>query len=346
MASKVLVTGSAGFIGYHTVRKLLRDGYEVVGIDNINDYYSPKLKYARLEELGVAKSEIKWYKQTTSSVFPQFRFMRMNLEDKQQLFSLLQQEQFDYIINLAAQAGVRYSIENPDVYIQSNMVGFHYLLEACRNFPPRHLVHASSSSVYGMNAKIPFSEDDQCDAPISLYAATKKSNELEAFTYSHLYGIRITCLRFFTVYGPWGRPDMAPMLFANAIVRGLPIQIYNHGNMERDFTYVEDIVNGLVSTMVQVLKREKKFEVLNIGNGSPVNLMEFIATLEKSLGKEALKSYLPMQPGDVHKTWADQSKLMEITGYKPLVSLEKGVQQFVNWYIQYYKLNESRLAIY
>ncbi|SKC18443.1 NAD-dependent epimerase/dehydratase family protein [Dyadobacter psychrophilus] len=334
---KALVTGSAGFIGFHTVEKLLEDGFEVVGLDNINDYYSPQLKYARLKEAGIDQDEVKWYQLTESIVNPAYRFVRMNLEDKQQLFSLFQSEKFDIVINLAAQAGVRYSIENPDVYVQSNIVGFHYILEACRYFPVKHLVHASSSSVYGANAKIPFSEEDKVDSPVSLYAATKKSNELMAHSYSHLYSIPITCLRFFTVYGPWGRPDMAPMLFAKAISDSKPIKVFNNGDMQRDFTYVKDIVNGIVKTALTTITEEPPYRVLNIGNGSPVNLMEFIEELENGLGKPALKNFMPMQPGDVPKTWADQEKLERITSYKPNVSLKAGLKDFASWFKEYFK---------
>lgn len=329
---KVLVTGSAGFIGFHTVIKLIKDGFEVVGLDNINDYYSPQLKYARLKELGVAQEDIKWYNLASSAKFPDFKFVRANLEDKQQLFSLFQEEKFDYVINLAAQAGVRYSIENPDVYIQSNIVGFHYILEACRTYPVKHLVHASSSSVYGENGKVPFSEGDQVDAPVSLYAATKKSNELTAHAYSQLYNIPITCLRFFTVYGPWGRPDMAPMLFAKAISSGKSIKVFNNGDMFRDFTYVSDIVNGVVTTMQANFNNDSNYRVLNIGNGSPVNLMGFIEQMEINFEKEALKDFLPKQPGDVYQTYADTSELEKITGYKSSVRLEEGIADFVKWY--------------
>lgn len=334
---KVLVTGSAGFIGFHTVNKLIEDGFDVVGLDNINDYYSPQLKYARLKEAGIDQEDIRWYQLTESSLHPRYKFVRMNLEDKQQLFSLFQSEKFDYVINLAAQAGVRYSIENPDVYVQSNIVGFHYILEACRYFPPRHLVHASSSSVYGANAKIPFSEEDKVDSPVSLYAATKKSNELMAHAYSHLYNIPITCLRFFTVYGPWGRPDMAPMLFAKAISDSKPIKVFNNGDMQRDFTYVGDIVNGVVKTTLTDFDENPKYRVLNIGNGSPVNLMEFIDELEVGIGKPALKNFMPMQPGDVPRTWASQDKLNQIINYKTEVSLNKGLSLFSDWFLKYFK---------
>lgn len=334
---KVLVTGSAGFIGFHTVNKLLNDGFEVVGLDNINDYYSPQLKYARLKEAGIDQDLVKWYNLTESTINSSYKFVRMNLEDKQQLFSLFQSEKFDYVINLAAQAGVRYSIENPDVYVQSNILGFHYILEACRHFPPKHLVHASSSSVYGANAKIPFSEEDKVDTPVSLYAATKKSNELMAHAYSHLYNLPITCLRFFTVYGPWGRPDMAPMLFARAISDGKPIKVFNNGEMERDFTYVGDIVNGVVKTTTTEFDENPKYRVLNIGNGSPVNLMDFIEELEKGLDTSAIKNFMPMQPGDVPRTWASQEKLLKITNYTPEVELSEGIAEFARWFQAYSK---------
>lgn len=332
---KVLITGSAGFIGFHTVQKFLDDGFEVVGLDNINDYYSPQLKYSRLKESGIDQEEIKWYQLVRSSLRPAYRFVRMNLEDKQQLFNLFQTEMFDLVINLAAQAGVRYSIENPDVYVQSNIIGFHYILEACRYFTPKHLVHASSSSVYGANAKIPFEEDDKVDAPVSLYAATKKSNELMAHAYSELYKIPITCLRFFTVYGPWGRPDMAPMLFAKAISEGKPIKVFNNGEMERDFTYVEDIATGIVKTSISEFDETPAYRVLNIGNGSPVNLMEFINELEKGLDKSAIKNLMPMQQGDVPRTWASQERLKELTNYSPQVPLKVGLREFSEWYKKY-----------
>lgn len=335
---KVLVTGSAGFIGFHTVQKLLEEGFDVIGLDNINDYYSPQLKYARLKEAGIHQESIKWYTLTESTANRSYKFVRMNLEDKQQLFSLFHNEKFDYVINLAAQAGVRYSIENPDVYVQSNILGFHYILEACRNYPVKHLVHASSSSVYGANAKIPFSEDDKVDSPVSLYAATKKSNELMAHSYSHLYKIPITCLRFFTVYGPWGRPDMAPMLFAKAITDNKEIQVFNNGEMERDFTFVDDIVNGVYQTTLTDFQDGANYRVLNIGNGSPVNLMKFIQELERAMGVTSKKNYLPMQPGDVPKTWASQDKLEEITGYAPNVNLPEGINEFAEWYQTYFKV--------
>ena len=332
---KILVTGAAGFIGYHVVNQFVKEGNIVVGLDNINDYYSPQLKYARLKEAGIVNDKIKWFHSVISTKNTNYSFVRMNLEDKQQLFSLFQNEKFDIVVNLAAQAGVRYSIENPDVYIQSNTVGFHYLLEACRYFPVKHLVHASSSSVYGDNAKIPFSEEDKADTPVSLYAATKKSNELMAHTYSHLYQIPITCLRFFTVYGPWGRPDMAPMLFIKAILEKKPINVFNNGEMSRDFTYVEDIVQGVYLASMKV---ESNFNVLNIGNGSPVNLMRFIEVLEENIAIKAVKNFMPMQAGDVKATWANIDKLSAIYNYKPKVSIEQGIEEFIKWVKKYPQL--------
>ena len=332
---KILVTGAAGFIGYHVVNQFVEEGNIVVGLDNINDYYSPQLKYARLKEAGIVNDKIKWFHSVTSTKSTNYSFVRMNLEDKQQLFSLFQNEKFDIVVNLAAQAGVRYSIENPDVYIQSNTVGFHYLLEACRYFPVKHLVHASSSSVYGDNAKIPFSEEDKADTPVSLYAATKKSNELMAHSYSHLYQIPITCLRFFTVYGPWGRPDMAPMLFIKAILEKKPINVFNNGEMSRDFTYVGDIVQGVYLASMKV---ESNFNVLNIGNGSPVNLMRFIEVLEENIAIKAVKNFMPMQAGDVKATWANIDKLSAIYNYKPKVSIEQGIEEFIKWVKKYPQL--------
>ncbi|UBM58071.1 GDP-mannose 4,6-dehydratase [Marinilongibacter aquaticus] len=333
--SKVLVTGAAGFIGFHVVQKLIKAGHEVFGLDNINDYYSPPLKYARLKECGIEAEAIKWYIPVQSNLFSNYHFVRMNLEDRQQLFALFQEQNFDYVINLAAQAGVRYSLENPGVYIQSNIVGFHNVLEACKEFPPKRLVHASSSSVYGTNDKIPFEEVDKTDSPVSLYASTKKSNELMAHCYSSLYKTPITCLRFFTVYGPWGRPDMAPMLFAKAISKGDKIKVFNNGNLMRDFTYIDDIANGTILALeVSNLESPNKdlFKVYNIGCSSPIKLMDFIQEIEDSFGTEANKDFLPMQPGDVYQTYADTRKLESELGYKPSVSLHEGVGNFAKWY--------------
>ena len=332
---RILITGAAGFIGFHAVNKFIVEGHEVVGLDNINDYYSPQLKYQRLKESGIEINEIKWYRFVKSTKYQDYKFVRMNLEDKQQLFMLFQEEKFDIVINFAAQAGVRYSIENPDVYIQSNTLGFHYILEACRNFPVKHLVQASSSSVYGANTKIPFSEDDKVDSPVSLYAATKKSNELMAHSYSDLYKIPITCLRFFTVYGPWGRPDMAPMLFAKAVLNNTSINVFNNGDMSRDFTYIGDIINGVY---LASLKVESNYNVLNIGNGSPVNLMNFIEELELALDKKALKNFMPMQAGDVKSTWANIDKLSTVYGYEPKIKIQQGIEEFIKWVKDYPEL--------
>lgn len=351
---KVLVTGAAGFIGFHLVQRLLREGFEVVGLDNINDYYDVNLKYARLAETGIYSDDEtehtggknRLYKELVFGELIQsvtstgYRFICLNLEDKKNLNELFANENFDYVVNLAAQAGVRYSIENPDTYIQSNIVGFLYILEACRHFPVKHLVYASSSSVYGANAKIPFSEDDQVDHPVSLYAATKKSNELMAYTYSHLYQIPTTGLRFFTVYGPWGRPDMSPILFANAITQDKPINVFNNGEMERDFTYIDDIVEGIVRVVNNVPEDKPAYRILNFGNGAPVNLMTFIETMEVAFGLKAEKILLPMQPGDVKKTWADISQLVAISDFKPSVDIISGVDRFVDWYKSMYLTNQ------
>lgn len=311
---KVLVTGAAGFIGFHLVQRLLGRGDEVVGLDNLSDYYSVALKEARLAQVRSDR----------------FRFVRMDLADRAALPALFAAERFDAVVNLAAQAGVRYSVENPWAYVDSNVVGFLNVLECCRHYPVRHLVYASSSSVYGGNEKTPFSEEDRVDDPVSLYAATKKSDELMAGCYAHLYGIPATGLRLFTVYGPWGRPDMSPMLFASAILAGKPVKVFNHGDMLRDFTYVDDIVEGMVRVLDRV---PQKHEVFNIGCSNPVRLMDFISELERALGREAEKIMLPMQPGDVYQTYADTTKLERKLGYKPRVMLREGVDRFVAWYL-------------
>lgn len=331
---KILVTGAAGFIGYHTCKALLSKGIEVVGIDNINDYYDVRLKYARLAELGISLTRAEqWNVAANSTIDPKFRFIRMNIEDREQLPALFQQEQFDAVIHLAAQAGVRYSLENPMAYVDSNLVGFVNVLECCRHHQIQHLVYASSSSVYGKNEKIPFSEDDRVDHPVSLYAATKKANELMAHTYSHLYQLPTSGLRFFTVYGPWGRPDMAPMLFASAIMEGRPIKVFNHGDMSRDFTYIDDIVNGVLITLNSAPTEESEkpyYQLFNIGNGAPVSLMDFIETLENCMGTTAEKVMQPMQPGDVPKTWADTDNL-KLLGYTSNTSFNEGLGKFVVW---------------
>ena len=314
---KILVTGVAGFIGFHLCRSLLREGHKVVGLDNINDYYNVNLKYSRLNELGIRQiqAEVFLNKSTGELFNDSFEFVRMNLEDRENLPMLFKECKFDVVCNLGAQAGVRFSIENPETYIDSNIVGFLNILECCRHNNIKHLLYASSSSVYGENKKVPFSTTDNVDHPISLYAATKKSNELMAYTYSHLYGIPTSGLRFFTVYGPWGRPDMAPMLFADAISKNKPIKVFNKGNMSRDFTYIDDIVNGIemiINKPTLVIEDKKKYRLYNIGNGNPESLGDFIKAIETSLGVEAKKEFLPMQPGDVPQTWADVSEIEQI----------------------------------
>jgi UDP-glucuronate 4-epimerase len=345
---KILVTGTAGFIGYHLAKKLLQRGDTVVGIDNINNYYDVDLKFARLYDCGISREAEKWNTPVSSSIYPNYTFIRMNLEDNEALTMIFETEKFDVVCNLAAQAGVRYSLENPHAYISSNIVGFANILEACRHNNVQHLVYASSSSVYGNSHKMPLSIFDPVDNPISLYAATKKSNELMAHTYSHLYKFRTTGLRFFTVYGPWGRPDMAPILFANAITRNEAIKVFNDGNLERDFTYVDDIVDGIIrvidskSSGNQLLEntnqqQSSNYKIYNIGKGNPVKLMDFIETLESAFNKKTKKEFLPMQQGDVLKTFADVEALKNDFGYTPKTSLKKGIGEFAKWYLAYYE---------
>ena len=348
---KILVTGAAGFIGFHVVRCLLERGDDVVGLDNINDYYDVNLKYARLAETGIDKENIEYGKLLRGKRYPLYRFIKLNLEDREELPKLFERERFERVVNLAAQAGVRYSIENPWAYVDSNITGFLNILECCRYLGVRHLVYASSSSVYGLNANVPFKEDSGIAHPVSLYAATKKSNELMAHVYSHLYGLPTTGLRFFTVYGPWGRPDMSPHLFTRAIMEGQTMKVFNHGDMLRDFTYVDDIVEGVIRVMDRVAVPDEDwnaevpnpatssaaYRVYNIGNSSPVRLMDFIHALEEACGKEAVKEYLPMQPGDVYQTDADTTRLYREINYKPKTPLKEGVEKFVRWYKKYYK---------
>ena len=333
MAQKILVTGTAGFIGFHLAKKLLERGDIVVGLDNINDYYDVNLKYARLNQLGINKEAIIDAKIVQSSLYQNHQFIKANLEDTKTIYQLFESQKFDAVCHLAAQAGVRYSLENPHAYIQSNIVGFMNILEACRNYEIRNLSYASSSSVYGLNKSQPFKTTDKTDTPVSLYAATKKSNELMAHTYSHLYGIQTTGLRFFTVYGPWGRPDMAPILFTDAILNDRAIKVFNHGEMSRDFTYIDDIIEGII----KVIDKPSDFKVYNIGNNAPTSLMTFIETLENALGKKAKKAFLPMQDGDVVSTYADVTGLMEDFGYKPDTKLADGIGEFVKWYKEFYK---------
>jgi len=346
---KILVTGTAGFIGYHLLNYLLKRGDEVVGLDCINDYYDINVKYGRLERSGIDKEELEYGKIIQSSKYPNYKFVQLNLEDKENLEKLFKEEKFDKVCNLAAQAGVRYSLTNPDAYIQSNIVGFLNILECCRHNKIKHLAYASSSSVYGLNKAQPFSTSDDVSHPISLYAASKKSNELMAHTYSHLYDIPTTGLRFFTVYGPWGRPDMAYMLFTKAILEGKSIDVFNDGEMQRDFTYIDDIVEGVVRVIdnpplgVQEEKMNPSnstapYKVYNIGNNNPVKLMDFIETIEKKLGKIANKNMLPMQAGDVLSTYADVSDLIEDLDYKPETTIEEGIDKFVDWYVDFFKV--------
>lgn len=334
---KILVTGAAGFIGSRLAYVLASRGDEVVGIDNINDYYDVRLKYGRLAECGISDDCATPGMRVRSSALPLYTFIRMDITDRESLRMLFEKEHFQVVVNLAAQAGVRYSITNPYAYLDSNLVGFMNILECCRHNGVEYLVYASSSSVYGMNDKVPFSEDDSVDNPVSLYAATKKANELMAHSYSKLYGLPSTGLRFFTVYGPWGRPDMAPMLFAGAISRGEPIKVFNNGNLSRDFTYIDDIVNGTVQVIDHRPQPEKcvggvPYKVYNIGCSNPVQLMDFISEIEGALGIEAKKVFLPMQQGDVLRTYADTSKLENEVGYRPCITLHEGISSFIDWF--------------
>ena len=347
---KILLTGTAGFIGFHLVRTLLERGDEVIGIDNINDYYDVELKYSRLAETGISRGDIKYGHSVQSSKYSNYQFIRIDLTDRNLMEQLFAVQKFDKVINLAAQAGVRYSLENPQAYIDANITGFLTILECCRYNKIKHLVYASSSSVYGNNSKMPLSTSDSVDHPISLYAATKKSNELMAHTYSHLFGIPTTGLRFFTVYGPYGRPDMALFLFTKAILAGESIQVFNNGEMRRDFTYVDDIVAGLVRVLDHSpladsansqdpsVSKTAPYKIYNIGNSSPVRLMDFIDAIETKLGIKAQKEMLPMQPGDVPMTWADTSDLQVDLGYCPNTPIKEGVGRFIDWYRVYYNI--------
>jgi UDP-glucuronate 4-epimerase len=339
-SKKILVTGAAGFIGFHLASKLIELNFYVVGLDNINDYYDVNLKYNRLEQLGISKQDATVFlKRTNSTIYgDQLSFVRMNLEDEDSLPKLFQDEQFDIVCNLAAQAGVRYSLKNPKAYITSNINGFLNVLECCRNFHVQKLVYASSSSVYGNSDKVPFKESQNVDNPISLYAATKKSNELMAHAYSHLYGIQTIGLRFFTVYGPWGRPDMAMFLFTDAIINNRPIKVFNYGDLSRDFTYIDDIVQGVVATLTQK-GNEASYQLYNIGNSKPVQLLEFITEIEKFLCLEALKKMQDMQAGDVYQTYADVSQLSKYYDYAPNTPVSEGVKRFVAWYKKYYDVD-------
>ena len=349
---KILVTGAAGFIGSYVCKRLLDRGDVVVGLDNINTYYDVSLKYGRLSTLGIQQEHVDWYRFIESNLFENFRFVRMNLEDKQVMQMLFANECFDKVVNLAAQAGVRYSLENPYAYVESNIDGFLNVLEGCRHYQVKHLVYASSSSVYGLNGKVPFSEKDSIAHPVSLYAATKKSNELMAHTYSHLYGIPSTGLRFFTVYGPWGRPDMSPFLFTDAMLHGHAIKVFNHGEMLRDFTYIDDIVESVLRVIDHIpvsnshwsaqapdpSSSTAPYKIYNIGNSHPVKLMDFIQAIEEAIGHPAEKVYLPMQPGDVYQTNADTTALQQELGFKPNKPIKEGVRETIEWYRSFYNL--------
>lgn len=348
---KVLVTGSAGFIGHFVAGRLAERGDEVMGIDAINDYYDVNLKYGRLAEYGISRGEADSGRRCISGRYSNYSFIKMNLDERGRIDELFREEKFDVVCNLAAQAGVRYSIENPHAYIDSNVIGFMNILEGCRHNGVKHLVFASSSSVYGLNEKMPFSTSDNVDHPVSLYAATKKSNELMAHAYSHLYGIPVTGLRFFTVYGPWGRPDMAYFKFAKAITEGRAIDIYNNGDMLRDFTYIDDIVEGVIRIIDLIPggnsdwsgmdpdpgSSKAPYRIYNIGNNQPVKLLDFIKIIEKEMGREAEKRFLPMQPGDVYATYADVDDLASATGYRPYTPVEEGIARFAKWFREYYK---------
>jgi len=358
---KVLVTGSAGFIGSHLTLKLLARGNDVVGLDNINDYYDQNVKYGRLQRSGIINSleegkSIPYGILLKSTIYPNYQFVKMNLEDKEAMIKLFQSEKFDTVCNLAAQAGVRYSLTNPQAYIDSNIIGFMNILECCRHYGVKNLCYASSSSVYGLNEELPFSTDHNVDHPISLYAASKKSNELMAHTYSHLFGIATTGLRFFTVYGPWGRPDMALFLFTKAALEGKAIDVFNNGEMYRDFTYIDDIVEGVVRVIDHPAQRDASwngkdgrvstssapYKIYNIGNNNPVKLMDFITAIEKKLGKKIQKNFLPLQAGDVPATYADVSDLVEDLGYKPATPIQEGIDKFVDWYLEFFKVSSPK----
>lgn len=349
---KILVTGAAGFIGAALSKRLVDNKETVIGLDNINDYYDQELKYGRLKGLGIKKKDIEWYKLIKSYQNPLFSFIRMNLEDTNAVQMLFANGDFDVVVNLGAQAGVRYSIDNPHAYIESNVDGFINILEGCRHNNVKHLIYASSSSVYGLNGQVPFSEHHGIAHPVSLYAATKKSNELMAHAYSILYNLPTTGLRFFTVYGPWGRPDMSPFLFIDAILHNKPIKVFNNGNMLRDFTYIDDIVEGIIRIIDKIPQgnpewNEKNpdpssspapYKIYNIGNQRPTKLMDYIQCIEKAIGRKAIKEFLPMQPGDVYQTYADSSALANITGFCPNTDLQDGINKTVNWFKKYYNI--------
>ncbi len=352
MPRKILVTGSAGFIGFHVALKLLSRGDSVVGLDSINEYYDVRVKHGRLAQTGVSITDVRYGQKTRSTVFPEYEFIQLKLEDRDALLQLCKDEKFDAVCHLAAQAGVRYSMTNPHAYVSANLDGFMNMLEACRHSSVGHLAYASSSSVYGLNTNMPFSIHDNVDHPVSLYAASKKSNELMAHTYSHLFNLPTTGLRFFTVYGPWGRPDMALFIFTKAILAGEQIDVYNNGNMQRDFTYIDDIVEGVVRVIDNPARPNPNwkaaapdpgsspapYKIYNIGNSLPVKLLDFIEAIERALGKSACKNFMPIQPGDVPATWADVQDLIQDFSYRPVTPIDQGVKKFVEWYREFYRV--------
>ncbi|HSR39711.1 MAG TPA: NAD-dependent epimerase [Phnomibacter sp.] len=352
---KILVTGAAGFIGFHLSKRLVNDGHEVIGLDSINDYYDVNLKFGRLSAAGIEREKIEYGRLVQSIAHSNYAFVQLQLEEREAVMQLFAQHSFDAVVNLAAQAGVRYSVTNPHAYVDANVVGFMNLLEGCRHHHVGHLVYASTSSVYGLNEKSPFSPKEAADHPISLYAATKKANEMMAHVYSHLYGLPTTGLRFFTVYGPWGRPDMALFLFTKAILENRPIDVFNYGKMQRDFTYVDDIVEGIVRVIQQPAKSNEHWDpqhpesdsssapyrIYNIGNSAPVSLMEYIEAIESKLGRTAEKNLLPLQPGDVTSTYADTTSLEQDFGYKPETTVREGVSRFIDWYLSFFQPQSS-----
>lgn len=349
---KILITGTAGFIGYHVAKRFIAEGWDVTGLDSVNDYYDPELKLARLGASGIERTAIAYNKFVPSTLHNNYRFIKLKLEDRESMQALFAEQKFAVVVNLAAQAGVRYSLTNPYAYIDSNITGFINILECCRHQQVEHLVYASSSSVYGANESVPFTTSQAVDHPISLYAASKKSNELMAHVYSQLFGLATTGIRFFTVYGPWGRPDMALSLFTKAVIEGKPIQVFNNGNMERDFTYVDDIVEGVYRVAKHPAEpnplwdgmhpdsasSKAPYRIYNIGNNAPVKLLDFVEAIEKKLGKPAIKQMMPMQAGDVTATFADVSDLVADLGYKPQTLLATGIENFINWYVDYYQV--------
>lgn len=343
---KILITGAAGFIGFHTTKHFAENGEQVVGLDNINNYYDVGLKYARLAETGISKVLIQNHQPVHSSVYSNYKFIKADLLDKEFIDELFEEEHFDLVCNLAAQAGVRYSISNPYAYVNSNITGFLNILEACRSHLVKHLVYASSSSVYGLNKNIPHSETDNVDTPVSLYAASKKSNELMAHAYSKLYHIPTTGVRFFTVYGPWGRPDMAPYLFLNSILHQTPINVFNHGNLSRDFTYIDDVIEGLSAIIDHPPVSNIPYKIYNVGRGKPIQLLDFITALENVTGKDAIINMIDMQRGDVYQTYADTNALERDLNYKPQTSIHDGLIRFFNWYLSYSKHFEERLIFH